>query len=151
MPFVPDTAPEAASAPRGRFVPDAPPPAAPEPLPARVPGIDYRHPWCRPGGRRPRAGASGLRQRQEAAARSPIRDKVVGAVEGALDIVAKVVGGGVGGIGGLWYGVLTGEGKTTHLKRWLRARSAVLASCATFTGRRTSPRAASRRPSSVAR
>ena len=38
MPFVPDTAPEAASAPRGRFVPDAPPPAAPEPLPARVPG-----------------------------------------------------------------------------------------------------------------
>lgn len=114
MPFVPDTAPEAASAPRGRFVPDAPPPAAPEPLPARVPGtsIGLGIPGVDPewaAGRAPEQVAS--RQRQEAAARSPIRDKVVGAVEGALDIVAKVVGGGVGGIGGLWYGVLTGEGK----------------------------------------
>ena len=119
MPFVPDTAPEAASAPRGRFVPDAPPPAAPEPLPARVPGtsIGLGIPGVDPewaAGRAPEQVAS--RQRQEAAARSPIRDKVVGAVEGALDIVAKVVGGGVGGIGGLWYGVLTGEGKNAPEK-----------------------------------
>ena len=54
------------------------------------------------------------------AARSPIRDRVVGAVEGALDIVAKVVGGGVGGIGGLWYGRADRKAKTTHLKRWLK-------------------------------
>ena len=62
MPFVPDTAPEAASAPRGRFVPDAPPPAAPEPLPARVPGtsIGLGIPGVDRVGRRPRAGASGL-------------------------------------------------------------------------------------------
>ena len=83
MPFVPDTAPEAASAPRGRFVPDAPPPAAPEPLPARVPGtsIGLGIPGVDPewaAGRAPEQVAS--RQRQEAAARNPIRDKVVGAV-----------------------------------------------------------------------
>ena len=30
--------------------------------------------------------------------------------------MAKVVGGGVGGIGGLWYGVLTGEGKNAPEK-----------------------------------
>ena len=119
MPFVPDTAPEAASAPRGRFVPDAPPPAAPEPLPARVPGtsIGLGIPGVDPewaAGRAPEQVAS--RQRQEAAARNPIRDGVVGLVEGALDTVAKVVGGGVGGIGGLWYGVLTGEGKNAPEK-----------------------------------
>ena len=51
--------------------------------------------------------------------------------------MAKVVGGGVGGIGGLWYGVLTGEGKNNAPEKMVEARSAVLASCATFTGRRT--------------
>lgn len=119
MPFVPDTATTDAPPRRGGFVPDAPPPAAPEPLPARVPGtsIGLGIPGVDPewaAGRAPEQVAS--RQRQEAAARSPIRDKVVGAVEGALDIAAKVVGGGVGGIGGLWYGVLTGEGKNAPEK-----------------------------------
>ena len=64
-----------------------------------VPGnIDWpRHPWCRPGvAAGPRAGVVADRQRQEAAARNPIRDKVVAPVEGALDIVAKITGGGIG-------------------------------------------------------
>ena len=138
MPFVPDTAPEAASAPRGRFVPDAPRPApAPPPAPAvpigqlgaaAVPGMDPE--WA--AGRAPEQVAN--RQRQEAAARNPIRDMAVGVVEGALDVAAKIVGGTVGGVGGLWYGVLTGEGKNAP-ERWLKARSAVSASCATSTGR----------------
>src|SRR5690606_28480983 len=112
MPFVPDTAPEAASAPRGRFVPDAPRPApAAPPAPAvpigqlgaaAVPGMDPE--WV--AGRAPEQVAD--RQRQEAAARNPIRDKVVGAVEGALDIVAKITGGGVGGMAGLLSTPFTG-------------------------------------------
>jgi len=112
MPFVPDTAPEAASAPRGRFVPDAPRPApAPPPAPAvpigqlgaaAVPGMDPE--WV--AGRAPEQVAD--RQRQEAAARNPIRDKVVGAVEGALDIVAKITGGGIGGMAGLLATPVTG-------------------------------------------
>jgi len=120
MPFVPDTAPEAASAPRGRFVPDAPRPApAPPPAPAvpigqlgaaAVPGMDPE--WA--AGRAPEQVAN--RQRQEAAARNPIRDMAVGVVEGALDVAAKIVGGTVGGVGGLWYGVLTGEGKNAPEK-----------------------------------
>lgn len=117
MPFVPDTATSDAPARRGGFVPDAPP--APPPAPAvplgklgaaAVSGTDPE--WA--AGRTPEQVAE--RQRRDAAARNPIRDKVVGAVEGALDIVAKVVGGGAGGIGGLWYGVLTGEGKNAPEK-----------------------------------
>ncbi len=112
MPFVPDTAPTDAPPRRGGFVPDAPPPAAPEPLPARVPGtsIGLGIPGVDPewaAGRAPEQVAS--RQRRDAAERNPIRDGVVGLVEGALDIVAKVVGGGIGGIGGMWYGVATGQ------------------------------------------
>lgn len=117
MPFVPDTAPTDAPPRRGGFVPDAPPPAAPAPAvplgqmgAAAVPGTDPE--WA--AGRAPEQVAE--RQRREAAARNPIRDKVVGAVEGALDIVAKITGGGAGGIGGLWYGVLTGEGKNAPEK-----------------------------------
>jgi hypothetical protein len=40
-------------------------------------------------------------QRRRVAAANPVRDKVVGAVEGALDIFAKVAGGTVGGLIGL--------------------------------------------------
>lgn len=121
MPFVPDTATTDAPPRRGGFVPDAPPPAAPAPPPApavpigqlgaaAVPGMDPE--WV--AGRAPEQVAD--RQRREAAARNPIRDKVVGAVEGALDVAAKIVGGTVGGVGGLWYGVLTGEGKNAPEK-----------------------------------
>lgn len=107
MPFVPDST--EAAAPRRRFVPDAPP--APPPAPAvplgklgaaAVPGVDPE--WA--AGRAPEQVAD--RQRQEAAARNPIRDKVVGAVEGALDIVAKLVGGGAGGMAGLLATPVTG-------------------------------------------
>lgn len=108
MPFVPDTAPTDAPPRRGGFVPDAPPaPLAPAvPLgklgAAAVPGTDPE--WA--AGRAPEQVAE--RQRREAAARNPIRDKVVGAVEGALDIVAKITGGGVGGMAGLLATPVTG-------------------------------------------
>lgn len=49
------------------------------------------------------------RAADENARRNPIRDGVVGLVEGALDIVAKLVGGGAGGIAGLYGGILTGQ------------------------------------------
>lgn len=118
MPFVPDTAPTDAPPRRGGFVPDAPPPVASAPAvpigqlgAAAVPGGTDPE-WA--AGRAPEQVAE--RQRRDAAARNPIRDKVVGAVEGALDIVAKITGGGAGGIGGLWYGVLTGEGKNAPEK-----------------------------------
>ncbi len=107
MPFVPDTAPTDAPPRRGGFVPDAPP--APPAVPlgklgaAAVPGGADPE-WA--AGRAPEQVAD--RQRQEAAARSPIRDKVVGAVEGALDIVAKLVGGGAGGIAGVLSTPFTG-------------------------------------------
>ena len=109
MPFVPDTAPTDAPPRRGGFVPDAP--SAPPPAPAvplgklgaaAVPGTDPE--WA--AGRAPEQVAE--RQRREAAARNPIRDKVVGAVEGALDIVAKITGGGVGGMAGLLATPVTG-------------------------------------------
>lgn len=112
MPFVPDTAASDAPPRRGGFVPDAPPapPAAP-PAPvvplsqlgaAAVPGTDPE--WA--AGRAPEQVAD--RQRRETAARNPIRDKVVGAVEGALDIVAKITGGGIGGMAGLLATPVTG-------------------------------------------
>ncbi len=109
MPFVPDTATSDAPPRRGGFVPDAP--SAPPPAPAvplgklgaaAVPGTDPE--WA--AGRAPEQVAE--RQRREAAARNPIRDKVVGAVEGALDIVAKITGGGVGGMAGLLATPVTG-------------------------------------------
>ena len=111
MPFVPDTAPTDAPPRRGGFVPDAPAVPIGELGAAAVP----RQASMVPGANDPEPAPSEYALRawraREFAERNPIRDKVVGAVEGALDIVAKVVGGGVGGIGGLWYGVLTGEGK----------------------------------------
>lgn len=111
MPFVPDTAPTDAPPRRGGFVPDAPPPVASAPAvpigqlgAAAVPGGTDPE-WA--AGRAPEQVAE--RQRRDAAARNPIRDMAVGVVESALDTVAKLVGGGVGGIGGAWYGVLTGQ------------------------------------------
>jgi len=111
MPFVPDTAPTDAPPRRGGFVPDAPPPVASAPAvpigqlgAAAVPGGTDPE-WA--AGRAPEQVAD--RQRRDAAARNPIRDMAVGVVESALDTVAKLVGGGVGGIGGAWYGVLTGQ------------------------------------------
>jgi hypothetical protein len=110
MPFVPDTATADAPPRRSGFVPDAapaPPPAPAVPLgklgAAAVPGGADSE-WA--AGRAPEQVAD--RQRQEAAARNPIRDKVVGAVEGALDIVAKITGGGVGGMAGLLSTPFTG-------------------------------------------
>lgn len=116
MPFVPDTAPTDAPPRRGGFVPDAPAVPIGELGAAAVP----RQASMVPGANDPEPAPSEYALRawraREFAERNPIRDKVVGAVEGALDIVAKVVGGGVGGIGGLWYGVLTGEGKNAPEK-----------------------------------
>lgn len=110
MPFVPDTAPTDAPPRRGGFVPDAPPPVASAPAvpigqlgAAAVPGGTDPE-WA--AGRAPEQVAE--RQRRDAAARNPIRDKVVGAVEGALDIVAKITGGGVGGMAGLLATPVTG-------------------------------------------
>ncbi len=114
MPFVPDST--EAAAPRRRFVPDAPP--APPPAPA-VP-LGKLGAAAVPGGRpegevspAPREDLAEYvrleRAADENARRNPIRDKVVGAVEGALDIVAKLVGGGVGSIAGVWGGILTGQ------------------------------------------
>ncbi len=121
MPFVPDTAPTDAPPRRGGFVPDAP--SAPPPAPAvplgklgaaAVPGADRE--WA--AGRAPEQVAE--RQRQEAAARNPIRDKVVGAVEGALDIAAKIVGGGVGGVAGVLSTPLAGGSASENMEAGAR-------------------------------
>jgi len=117
MPFVPDTAPTDAP-PRRGFVPDAPAPAPAVPLgklgAAAVPGADRE--WA--AGRAPEQVAE--RQRQEAAARNPIRDKVVGAVEGALDIAAKIVGGGVGGVAGVLSTPLAGGSASENMEAGAR-------------------------------
>ena len=117
MPFVPDTA-AADAPPRRGFVPDAPAPAPAVPLgklgAAAVPGADRE--WA--AGRAPEQVAE--RQRQEAAARNPIRDKVVGAVEGALDIAAKIVGGGVGGVAGVLSTPLAGGSASENMEAGAR-------------------------------
>lgn len=121
MPFVPDTATTDAPPRRGGFVPDAP--SAPPPAPAvplgklgaaAVPGTDPE--WA--AGRAPEQVAE--RQRRDAAARNPIRDKVVGAVEGALDIVAKIVGGGVGGVAGVLSTPLAGGSASENMEAGAR-------------------------------
>lgn len=109
MPFVPDTIDEAKT---GRFVPDAPaapsgPPrlgAAAVPTAEEAAGLPYR-----PQAASPEAVAAA--QRRERAARNPIRDTAVGAVEAALDIAAKVVGGGLGGALGFLGGTFEGAGE----------------------------------------
>ena len=133
MPFVPDTAPEAASAPRGRFVPDAPPPAAPEPAARSIAGhISWpRHPWCRPGGppaaprtsRRPAAAGSRRAHR-------PDPRQGGGRRRGRARHRGEVTGGGVGGIG-----LLATRSRAALPKNMETGAQLVSASCATFTGR----------------
>lgn len=107
MPFVPDNTATADAPPRrGGFVPDAAPPA-PAAAPAPAVPLGQLGAAAVPGGADAQwqAGQSpeqiAARQRRDFAARNPVTDKVVGAVEAALDIAAKVVGGGVGGIAGI--------------------------------------------------
>lgn len=65
------------------------------PARAEIPGVDPE--WA--AGRSP---AQLERQRRaQVAEQNPIAERVVGAVEGALDIAAKLVGGGLGGMLGL--------------------------------------------------